>query len=118
MIMTKLRDVLEYRLPYLVIRTNRVLRNPRSVGVKIDGPALGIKKYYVEYKLINVNYVLWLLGSEARLAHAREVRSFVIPRMNEVCIKRGFEVVCHYPLSMTKVIRAEAGLTKFMRWGP
>ena len=101
---------------YLVIKTSRVLKYPRSNGINYDGPMLGIRQSYASYLTMTVNYVAWLLNGELVVANARDVLRFITA--NNVCVKKGFEVICHYPLSMTKRVITEPGLMKFMRWGP
>ena len=111
----------------LVIKTNRVLRNPRKVGINYDGAMLGIRKNYVEYELRLVcGKVIWIhrVGTHSdrkpvtllRMleAKSRDVIDFVT--RNRTCIKRGFEVICHYPVKLTKEVwRYEhEGLERFI----
>ena len=102
---------------YIVIVTNRVLRHPKALGINYDNEMFGIKKFYIDYYLRKGDYagVIWLYNGDAYIAKAREIRETI--GILGSCIKRGFEVICHYPVSACKRIPLNEGLRKFMSSG-
>jgi len=101
---------------YLIIYTRRTLRRPKALGIDYDGPMLGIRKSYIDYWLKqSVEYVVWVIGSDAYIASSKDVRETI--SLLASCVKRGYEVICHYPLSAAKHVVLNQGLSRFMREG-
>ena len=103
---------------YLVIITNRTLRNPKAVSIPFDGEMFGIRKSYVDYELLQlVDKVLWIYRGDAYLADAAKVRKFVYKAFPgiDTCVKRGYEVICHYPIKLCKKMTVNIGLNRFLR---
>ena len=98
---------------YLIITTTRTLRHPKSLGINFDGEMLGIRKQYIDYYLMqNVEFVIWVIGNKALKASAVDVRKLV--SMLGTCIKRGYEVICHYPVAAAKETLLAEGLEKWL----
>ncbi len=106
----------EYGL-YLVIVTNRVLNNPKANGIPYSGKMFGIRKSYVDYELIHaVKYVIWIYNGDAYIARSEDIRKFVYNAFPGIttCIKKRYEVICHYPVSLCKKVTPNLGLSKFL----
>ena len=63
------------------------------------------------FKLVNKP----LLKGEVYLADAKDIRKFVYSGLPGVdtCVKRRYEVICHYPIELCQNITPQLGLTKF-----
>ena len=98
---------------YLVILTNKVLRHPRSLGIEFNNEMFGIRRHYIDYELRHLcNYVIWVYRGIAYIAKSTDVIKFVMTR--NCCIKRRYEVVCHYPVELCRKVTLRIGLSKFL----
>ena len=103
---------------YLIIYTRRTLRRPKALGIDYDGPMLGVRKQYLDYWLRSGNAVgiIWVIGGDAYIASNPKAILETISILAS-CVKRGYEVICHYPLSAAKHVVLNQGLSRFMREG-
>jgi len=100
---------------FILIFTNRTLRKPKSLGIDYEGEMFGLKRHYIDYYLRTGNYagVIWVYSGDAYIADSYAVREVVA--LLKTCVKRGFEVICHYPVKSAKRVPLSDGLTKFYK---